>query len=139
MKASSAMALGREGGLATQFTWWLSSFGETFSVPLVGSIDVVALDTLIDQWEVDSGMELPFDGSISLDGTSPVVQYPRPGLGVDRTGVAQQIQSSLLQLERSTVVAGRFGCSTWSKVVAVRPIHEGLRVLGVLVDQLLEI
>ena len=101
---SSAMALGRDGGLASQFTWWLSSFGETFSVPLVGSIDVAALDTLIDQWEIDSGMELPFDGSISLEGVTPVVQYPRPGLGVDRTGVAQQIQSALLQLERDPVV-----------------------------------
>lgn len=101
---SSAMLIGREGGLGSQFTWWLTSFGETFSLPLVGSLNEEALHVLLDQWEVDSGMELPFDGAITLEGATPFVQYPRPGLGIDRPGVPQQILGTLLQHERRPVV-----------------------------------
>ncbi len=100
----SAMRIGREGGILSQFTWWLGSFGETYTVPIVGTLNEESLDQLLDQWEQDSGMELPFQGSIALEGVVPVVAYPSPGLGVARAGVPQQVLASLLEPEREPIV-----------------------------------
>jgi hypothetical protein len=91
-----AMQIGREGSTWSQFRWWLSSFGSSYSIPLLGSLDPKALNQAIDRWEVDSGMELPFDGAITLEDLEPVAQYPRPGMGIDRIGVAKEVLDTLL-------------------------------------------
>ncbi|HEY5579184.1 MAG TPA: VanW family protein, partial [Acidimicrobiia bacterium] len=97
---TSAMAIGREGGVLSQFAWWLGSFGEVYSLPLAASIDDEALDQVVDQWETDSGMDLRFHGAITLDGAVPMAQYPEPGMGVDRTGLPQEVLEVLLREDR---------------------------------------
>lgn len=99
-----AMEIGRGGSTWSQFAWWLQSFGESYVIPLTGSIDGPALHAILDFWEEESDMNVPFDGGINLEGTTPVAAYPTNGQGIDRTGLETQVLDLLLTFDRQETV-----------------------------------
>ena len=101
---AAAKKLGRQGSLFEQFKWWIDHRSAIEVLPISGSIDEGALAKLIDVYE-DSALDTPpFEGAIVLDGTTPVAQYPTPGLGINRITAGPRVASSLLQDPRPDVV-----------------------------------
>ncbi|NQV05820.1 VanW family protein [bacterium] len=100
-----ALLQGREGGMATQFRWWLKHFGggDGDELSLIAAFDPDALDSVIDFWEARAITDLPYEGGVSIDGTTVVPIYPQSGLSIEREPIVDQIARALVDLDRETV------------------------------------
>ena len=75
---------------------WLQS-GET-SLSILGAVDEAALSQVLDHYELT--LQTPFEGTILIEGITPVAQYPRSGYVIDRTGAGARISAALFQHPR---------------------------------------
>ena len=77
---------------------WVDDDEATLSWPIVGTIDEAALARMLDEY--DSALERPLEGGIVLEGITPVPQYPRPGLIIDRLTARPRIVEALFGRSR---------------------------------------
>ena len=96
---SEAVAEADHGTLDGLFPW-LKSFSETVDIPVTVTIDGEAIDAYLDRWERSAIAEPAFDGGIEIIEGTVKVDYPRPGLRIDRDAARELIQATLVAGER---------------------------------------
>ncbi|MDH3499032.1 MAG: VanW family protein [Acidimicrobiia bacterium] len=101
---AAAAAVGREGGLITQFRWWLDNVFATNQLPIPASVVPADVRALMKTYEVEALDSPPFNGSVEVDGTRPVAMYPAPGRGINPLTAEVRISNALVQLPRPTVM-----------------------------------
>ena len=89
----TAFATGRRSGLA-EFADWVTR--RTYRVDPEGTIDEAAAATLIDTWEEAAGVEVPFNGAVTIVDGALVAEQVRPGFRVDREVALEEIMFALL-------------------------------------------
>ena len=133
---AAAKSAGRNGSIVDQFKWWIEHRSTTDTLPITGSIDESALAKLIDTYE-DTALETPpFDGAIVLDGTTPVAQYPTPGLGVNRITAGPRVAAALLEKPRPQV---SFDIVEITPLLPVSEVDAALQEARVLLDGPIEL
>lgn len=100
-----AMTIGRdrEGGLLSQFVWWIGHFGSSETIEPRATIDEEAADMLFASWDVDVVGNPPSPGGVALDGTTPVAVYPEPGTQIDRLVATGLLHQATLDETRAPV------------------------------------
>lgn len=89
---AAVLAIGRQGGIDGA----LRSLNRTRTdVPLTFSLDPTAFDEIVPSWEVALIEDLPFDGSLELDGETVVATPPRSGHLIDRVALKKAIEEEL--------------------------------------------
>ena len=132
----AARQLGREGSIFDQFKWWLDHRAAVEVLPISGSINEGALAKLIDVYE-DAALDTPpFEGAIVLEGTTPVAQYPTPGLGINRITAGPRVADALLQDPRPEV---RLDIVEIPPVLPVSEVDAALKVARILLDGPIEL
>ena len=66
----------------------------------VASVDERALNSLLSDYETEA-LDVPFEGAIRLEGTTPVAEYPRPGRKIDRDSAVPALTEALLAFPRA--------------------------------------
>ncbi len=99
----AASQVGRDGSLITQFRWWLDNAFATTVLPVPASISSADLNVLLETYETEALDSPPFNGTVVLEGTQPVAEYPRPGRGINPLTAAVRIEDALLVIPRATV------------------------------------
>ena len=133
---AAAKELGREGSIVDQFRWWIDHRSDIEVLPISGSIDEAALAKLIEVYEDDALDTPPFDGAIVLEGTTPVAQYPTPGLGINRITAGPRVAAALLQDPRPEV---RLDIVEISPVLPVSEVDNALREARLLLNGPIEL
>lgn len=64
------------------------------------SVDERALNSLLSDYETEA-LDVPFEGSIRLEGSTPVAEYPRPGRKIDRDSAVPALTEALLTYPRA--------------------------------------
>ena len=72
---------------------WVEQDQATVSWPIVPTVDEAALSRMLDEY--DSLLHGPQEGNIVVEGTTPVPQYPRSGLVIDRSTAGSRIVEAL--------------------------------------------
>ncbi|MDH4117030.1 MAG: VanW family protein [Acidimicrobiia bacterium] len=98
--AAEALRIGREGGLSSQFRWWIGHFGDAEIIRTVATVDEDAVEDVLMLWDEDFVGNPPFPGGIRFSGTNPEPDYPRDGEQIDRS-----VAPSLM-LDALTAVSG---------------------------------
>ncbi len=70
---------------------------------LTGEVSERALNRLLADYE-NEVLDVPFEGSIRLEGTTPVADYPRPGQKIDRETALDAVTGALFTFPRSGAV-----------------------------------
>jgi vancomycin resistance protein YoaR len=103
----AALAEGRQGGVLSQFGWWLGRFKSQVDVGVLTSIDEAPLDAAIAGWEAKAIEDPPFEGAVALEGEGksarPAPDYPRSGHGIDREGARRAVRGVLGRDRRNAV------------------------------------
>lgn len=82
---------------------WLGlAGGQTQVLPITGAVDEAALTRILDGYEQALGA--PVEGSVTMEGTLPIPQYPRPGQSIDRTTAGPRIAAALFEQPRPELV-----------------------------------
>jgi len=92
---ATAFDLGREGGLASQISWWVGHLFDTEEVPVTGMIDSEAGIQLVAFYEEEALDAPPFDGDVIVEGTAPVAVYPSVGQGINEQTAVTRIGAAL--------------------------------------------
>ena len=80
----TALEVGRSGNPVGEFAWWLTHLFSTTPIPLAATIDRSALDLVLTEWDEAVIASPPFPGSVTVEGTEVVGEYPRSGQEIDR-------------------------------------------------------
>lgn len=99
----AAMAVGRSSNPVSDFIWWITHLAGSTDIPPEGSIDPVALDALLENFDASIIGEPPFEGAVELVDGTLVARYPRPGRRIDREAAATLLIGNFLGLERPPV------------------------------------
>ena len=121
---------------STSSRWWIDHRSDIEVLPISGSIDEAALAKLIEVYEDDALDTPPFDGAIVLEGTTPVAQYPTPGLGINRITAGPRVAAALLQDPRPEV---RLDIVEISPVLPVSEVDNALREARLLLNGPIEL
>jgi vancomycin resistance protein YoaR len=84
-----AMAVGRGGTVPAQFWWWLTHLFQTTEIRVVATVSAEALESVLGGWDEEAVGNPPFPGAVSLEGTTPVAEYPRAGEQIDRVAAPE--------------------------------------------------
>ncbi len=98
-----AMKLGRGPNPVSNFVWWLAHIGRTTRIEPSGSVDAEALDQVLGEFDTSIIGTPPFPGSIELSDGELVVDYPRPGLRIDRDRARPLLLEEFITLDRQPV------------------------------------
>ncbi len=99
-----AMDVSRSGGVLSNFTTWLRSFGTIEDVPLDIAFSAEAIDKQLDKWEKAAITNPAFEGSIVVVDGVVVAEYPQSGEAIERVGAAMAIEEAMSTLDKSPVV-----------------------------------
>lgn len=98
--SEAALEVGRTGSIFEQFGWWWSHLLSTHVLDMPVSIDEEALGALAADWADEHIADPPFDGAITVEGVTPVAEYPRDGRRVDLDSAARLIAETLASRDR---------------------------------------
>lgn len=94
---SRAMSVGRDGNIAGQFVWWLSSlFDDPTHLDLGATIDQQSIDQIATSWDHDLIGAPPFPGGIEIVEGTAMPLDPIPGTAVQREGLGDLIRATAL-------------------------------------------
>lgn len=96
---AAAFDLGRSGSLPGQFWWWLTHALGSVDTEPVTELDAEATEALLVTWEDTAIPDLPFEGAIETDGTTPVALESRPGRRIDRSTAPAALVDGILSGE----------------------------------------
>lgn len=96
---AAAFDIGRSGSLPGQFWWWLTHALGSVDMEPVTRLDAAATEALLVAWEGAAIPDLPFEGAIETDGTTPVALEPRPGRLIDRATAPAALVDGILSGE----------------------------------------
>jgi len=82
---------------------WIRSFSSTLDIPVAVTIDGEAIAAYLEQWEIEAIPELAFDGGIAIVDGAVQVDYPKPGLRIDRDAARTIVESTLVSDQRGRV------------------------------------
>ncbi len=99
---AAALENGREGGITSQFGWWLGHFGNrgNAQIEVVGTFDRSAVKPFTEAWAREAIDNPPFEGGIQLQDGELVAEYPRSGTGVDPDVAADLIEEIIFGTDR---------------------------------------
>jgi vancomycin resistance protein YoaR len=80
----SAMKVGRSGNPFGEFAWWVTHLFSSTPIPVSASLDPNALELVLTSWDSEVIGNPPFPGSVVVEGTEVIGQYPRAGQQIDR-------------------------------------------------------
>ena len=89
---SAALGAGREGGYLDQFVAWLRGWARPTEVALRFAFDDLALEGLLESWELRS-LNLPSEGGLRQELGRIVAEPPRPGQRIDRAATAAELRT----------------------------------------------
>jgi vancomycin resistance protein YoaR len=98
--AETALAVGRDGSVFKQFGWWWTHLFSDEIVDMPVSLDTEALAALAEEWAEQHIDDPPFNGAITIDGITPVAEYPREGRRVALDSTAQLVTEILSLRDR---------------------------------------
>lgn len=81
---ASAMKVGRSGNPFEQFGWWITHIFSSTPIPLSAKLDPAALEMVLIAWDSEVIGQPPFPGSVFVEGTEVIGEYPRAGQQIDR-------------------------------------------------------
>jgi hypothetical protein len=94
---AEAMQNGREGSVVEQLFWWVGSlFSGPVELETGFAVNPGAVDQLVDTWDTDLIDAPPFPGAIRIEAGSAVAEYARPGVSVQREGLAALLAEAIL-------------------------------------------
>ncbi len=100
--AAAAMNVGRSGSIFQQFGWWWNHLATDEVLNLPVGLDSEAFASVAAEWSKEHIADPPFDGAITVDGITPVAEYPRAGRRVDVDSAAATVLQSLATTDRET-------------------------------------
>jgi vancomycin resistance protein YoaR len=102
---TAALQNGREGGLGSQFRWWVGHFGNRgeIDLELTATFDASTVEAYTEHWEEEAIDDPPFEGGVRVEGTAVLPEYPRPGTGIDPAGTAELIEAVLLDFDAEPI------------------------------------
>ncbi len=100
--AQAALDVGRSGSLFNQFGWWWTHLFSDEILELPVGLDQEAFKAVAAEWSREHISDPPFDGSIAVDGVTPVAEYPRAGRRVAVDVAAATVLESLAREDRET-------------------------------------
>ena len=74
--AEAAMNVGRSGSIFQQFGWWWNHLATDEVLDLPVGLDSEAFASVAAEWSKEHIADPPFDGAITVDGITPVAEYP---------------------------------------------------------------
>ncbi|MFQ5948575.1 MAG: VanW family protein, partial [Acidimicrobiia bacterium] len=98
-----ALAVGREGGILTQFGWWLRHFGGEAELVPTPSINTDALTAVLTDWETRAIQNPPFHGAVRVEGTEAFPDYPHPGTGINRDVAEEIVLAGMIDRTRAPI------------------------------------
>ncbi|MCJ7726023.1 MAG: VanW family protein, partial [Acidimicrobiia bacterium] len=99
---AEAMANGRNGGVFSQFGWWIGNLtgGKPASLSLVTGFSRNALNDVLDLWVIESIDNPAFEGGIDVVDGRVVALYPQTGIGIDNDESAELVAAALVDFDR---------------------------------------
>lgn len=92
-----ALAVGRDGGMLSQFGWWIVSLRSNPTELVAGfGVSDEQIDQLADSWDTDLIATTPFPGAIEILGGMAEPRYPITGITVEREGLSALLTSAIL-------------------------------------------
>ncbi len=92
----TAFATGRRSGLS-EFADWITR--REYRLEPIGTFDPDAAEVLFDAWEEAAGIEVPFNGSVTVVDGTLIAEPVRAGVEIDRPRSLEEIQRALLDRE----------------------------------------
>ena len=93
-----ALNVGRDGGVFSQFGWWISSFGSDPIVLDSGfQLDTDLVEQLATSWDTNLIAAAPFPGAIEVVNGEAVARYPVAGVAVDRSGLTGLLTKAFIE------------------------------------------
>ena len=83
-------------GFVDGFLPWLERFGATTDFPVSVEVDDESIDRLLDQWEIEAIRTPAFEGDIGIIDGAVSVDYPIPGLRIDRDAARLVVRDTIL-------------------------------------------
>lgn len=100
--AEAAMDVGRSGSIFQQFGWWWNHLTGDEVLDLPAGLNSEAFASVAAEWSNELISDPPFDGAITVDGVTPVAEYPRAGRRVAVDSAAATVLQSLATTDRET-------------------------------------
>ncbi len=97
---ASAMEVGRSGSIFSQFGWWWTHLFAEETLDLPVGLDSEAFASVAAGWSREHISDPPFDGSIVVEGTTPIAQYPQAGRRVAIDSAEATVLQSLAKRDR---------------------------------------
>ncbi len=82
---------------------WMRSFSTTLDIPVAVTLNGEAIDAYLDEWERAAIAEPAFDGDLAVVDGGVRVDYPKPGLRIDRDAARKIVQATLVSDRRDQV------------------------------------
>ena len=98
----SAMRVGRSGNPFGEFGWWLTHLFSSTPIPLSANLDPSALELVLTDWDTGVIGNPPFPGSVVVEGTEVIGEYPRAGQQIDRNVAPDVILAQASTSDRTT-------------------------------------
>ncbi len=98
----SAMRVGRSGNPFGEFGWWITHLFSSTPIPLSAKLDPTALEVVLTDWDTEVIGNSPFPGSVVVEGTEVVGEYPRAGQEIDRNVAPDLILAAASTSDRTT-------------------------------------
>jgi vancomycin resistance protein YoaR len=98
-----AFEVGRRGSAPEQFWWWATHLFGPVDLTVDADLDQAALEEILSKWDQEAVGMPPFDGSVQINGTVPVAQYPHGGEMIDRSRAPGLVLGALIKSSREMV------------------------------------
>jgi vancomycin resistance protein YoaR len=99
----TALAVGRNSSAAGEFWWWVTHWFSEVELDVAATVDGSALEKVLEVWDEQAVGQPPFDGAITLDGRTPVPEYPHGGEAIDRNLAPGLVVDQLSRVNRETI------------------------------------
>lgn len=98
----TAMRVGRSGNPLGEFGWWITHLFSSTPIPLSAHLDPTAVELVLTDWDTEVIGNPPFPGSVVVEGTEVVGEYPRAGQEIDRNVAPDIILAEASTSDRTT-------------------------------------
>ena len=122
--ADGAMEVGRSGSIFQQFGWWWTHLFTSEVLELPVGLDTEAFATVAAEWSKEFISDPPFEGTIIVEGVTPVAQYPRAGRRIAIESATATVLKTLAAQDREIVA---FEIAPASPALTNEDVDEALR------------
>ena len=120
----AALEVGRSGSIFKQFGWWRAHLFTDEVLDLPVGLDDEAFAVVAEEWSQEHISDPPFQGTVIVEGVTPVAQYPRTGRQVALNSATALVLETLAARDREPAT---FEISSASPALTTGDVDEALR------------